>query len=320
MTMRGWRTACLSAVLSLVSVVAALGENTDYSLMSWRYGVVVWPGQLNTYSTVPERFVERLEAAAEEAFGFWGYEPPQPTDEWPGSVRHEGRLHIDGPYDVAIVDDGASKEIPIPNLSWQGARLSPVLVIPFVGHWRMHDALGATATFGAQFFYRPLVRTYPLAEPWVHDVGLGYRTVICASHAGDDVLIHEFTHWFQWTWCEARDLEPLALPPLIREGMAESAAAEAESSPYDAWDRQAVIDWAKHNCLVGVVGAAARYTVGESLVSYLLDELGTARFLATLRDWIACPDRMAAEHEPGWRESLGLPLACPEGSGEGAGD
>jgi len=318
--MRGWRTATLGVVLSLATAVAALGENTDYSLISWRYGVVVWPGQLNTYLTVPERFVERIEVAAEKAYRFWGYEPPEPTGEWPGSVLHEGRLRIEGPYDVRIVDGAAGKEIAVPNLVWQGARLSPVLVIPFVGHWRMYDALGATATFGAQFFCRPLVRTYPDAEPWVHEVGLGYRTVICVSHTGDDVLIHEFTHWFQWTWCEAHDLEPLALPPLIREGMAESAAADVESSPYAAWDRQAVLDWAEHNCFADGVGAAARYTVGESFVSYLLDNLGTIRFLATLRDWITCPDRMAAEHERGWRESLGLPPACPEGSDEESGD
>jgi len=291
------------------TVLAA--EPASYRLIPWRYGVVAWPDRLNTYLTVPERFIERLEIAAEEAYRFWGYEPPQSSSGWPVGVYPEGRLRIEGPYEVAIVDDAAGVETVVPNLVWLGARLSPVVVIPFAGHWRMYDALGATATFGAQFFCRPLVRAYPLSEPWVREVGLGYRTIVCVSYTADDVLIHEFTHWFQWSWCEVRDLEPLALPPLIREGMAEAAAGAAESSPYAARKREAVIEWATHNRLVDGVEGAARYTVGESLVSYMLDELGPIRFLATLCDWIACPESMFAEYEPGWRESLGLPDAGP---------
>jgi hypothetical protein len=306
----------LLGLLLLMLLPWCAARATDYSLMSWRYGVVVWPGELNTYLSVPERFIERLEAAAEEAFGFWGHDPPVAADDWPSAVRLDGRLRIEGPFDVGIVDDATGQEMAVPNLVWQGDRLSPLLVIPFVGHWRMYDALGATATFGAQFFYRPLVRTYPNAEPWVHEVGLGYRAMICVSHAGDDVLVHEFTHWFQWTWCEVRGLEPLAMPTFIREGMAEAIGADVEVSPHAAWNRQAVLDWAADKCLAGGVGAAAKYTVGESLVEYLIGKLGALGFLATLADWIRAPYMMIVEHEPGWRESLGLPAACPDRSDE----
>ncbi len=304
------RIAVLGLLLAITLSIGAASQNTDYSIMSWAYGVVIWPGQLNTYLTVPERFVERLEAAAEEAFGFWGYELPEPEDEWPCPVRYAGRLLIDGPYDVRIVDEATGRETVVPSLEWSGARLSPFVVIPFVGEWRMHDALGTTATFGAQFFDQPLVRTYPDAEDWIHEVGRGYRTMICASYAGDDVLIHEFAHWFQWEWCSGHDVLAMLLPGFIREGMAEMTAAEAENLPHAPWERRGVIDWAEGHCLADGVGAASRYTVGESFMTYLVEQLGTEGFLATLKGWTSDPVPLIERHEPGWRVWLGLPESC----------
>ncbi len=305
---------CLAALIAAVGIAlaivsAAYAQNTDYFITSWAYGVV-WPGRASTYLTVPEQFIGRLASAAREAFAFWGFDPPEPLDAWESPVAYPGRLRIVGPHDVRIVDDVLGKETLVPNLAWEGHRLSPLVVIPFVGGWRMLDALGATATHEAQFFYRPLVRSYPDAEDWVHEVGRGYRTIVCASYAGDDVLIHECTHWFQWEWCAVNGVVPLLVPAVILEGMAEAASAHAENPVFAAWERRAVLDWAEENCLSGGVGAASVYTVGESLVAYLVDELGPEGFLATLGDWALRPAELIELYEPGWRASLGLPREC----------
>jgi hypothetical protein len=308
---------CLAAVgIALAIVSAAYAQNTDYFITSWAYGVVVWPGRVSTYLTVPEQFVGRLASAAREAFAFWGFDPPEPLDAWESPVAYPGRLRVVGPHDVRIVDDATGEETLVPNLAWEGHRLSPLVVIPFVGGWRMLDALGATATFGAQFCYRPLVRSYPDAEDWVHEVGRGYRTIVCASYAGDDVLIHECTHWFQWEWCAANDVVPQMIPKVILEGMAEAASAHAENPVFAPWELRAVLDWAEEHCLSDGVGAASAYTVGESLVTYLVDELGPEGFLATLSDWALRPAEPIALYEPGWRASLGLPRECGAGQGD----
>jgi hypothetical protein len=44
----------------------------------------------------------------------------------------------------------------------------------------------------------------------------------------------------------------------------------------------AVIDWAERYCLSDGVGAASVHTFGESLVTYLIDELGEAERPETL--------------------------------------
>jgi hypothetical protein len=273
-----WRTAILGMALAFASVVPAVGQNSDYSITSWAYGVVVWPSRVSTYLTVPEQFVEQLASAAREAFAFWGFDPPEPLDAWEYPAAYPGRLRIVGPHDVRIVDDVSGKETLVPNL--------------------------------ALFIHSPLVRSYPDAEDWVHEVGRGDRTIVCASYAGDDVLIHECTHWFQWEWCAVNDVVPQLIPLVILEGMAEAASAHAENPVFAAWERRAVLDWAEEHCLSDGVGAASVYTVGDSLVTYLVGELGPEGFLGTLSDWVARPAELIALYEAGWRASLGLPREC----------
>lgn len=305
----------LAALIAAVGVALACADapcaqNTDYSIMSWAHGVVIWPGALNTYLTVPEHFADRLATAAEAAFGFWGYDPPKPIGDWDYPIVYPGRLRVLEPHDVRIADDTTGEETSVPNLVWAGDRRSPLVVIAFVGRWRMVDALGETATFGARFHASPACRSYPDAEEWVHEVGRSHRTMICASYAGDDTLIHEFAHWFLYEWCLGSGIPAVALPLFVHEGVAETSSAHAVDPTYDAWERRAVIDWAEEHCLSDGVGAASVYTVGESLVTYLVGELGTGGFLDTLQDWIVRPLELIEKHEPGWRESLGLPGEC----------
>ena len=245
-----------------------------------------------------------------EAFGFWGYEAPKAIGDWEYPIVQSGRLRVLGAHDVRVVDDATGEEALVPNLAWGGHRRSPLVVIAFVGHWRMVDALGETATFGARFHASPARGSYPNAEEWVREVGRSHRTMICASYAGDDTLIHEFAHWFLYEWCVSYGLPAAFLPLFIHEGVAETASAPAADPTYDAWERRAVIDWAEEHCLSDGVGAASAYTVGESFVAYLVRDLGTDGFLETLHGWMSRPNELIEEHEPGWRESLGLPAEC----------
>ena len=309
-----WTRALIGIGLALVVAIIAAAQDADYSITSWAYGVVVWPDRV---APDVKHFTDRLTAAAKTAFAFWGYDPPEAAEGWECPLEYAGRLHV-SPDDVRIVDDESDAETVVPPLQWLDRQPSPVVVIAFSGGWRMRDTLGATATFGARFHFGSAAGSYPDAEDWVRDVGRGYRTVICVSYAGDDVLIHEFAHWFLVEWCEACGVNPWRLPGFIHEGAAEATCASAKNSTDTAWEHHAVIGWAERHCLSDGVGAASVYTVGESLVTHLIDELGEAGFLETLAAWASQPDTLIERYEPEWRELLGLPGECnadSDGSG-----
>jgi hypothetical protein len=304
----------IGIVLAVAAALIAAAQGTDDSVTSWAYGVVVWPDHVG-----PDvgHFTDRLTAAAKEAFAFWGHAPPEAAGVWECPLEYAGGLHC-GSADVRIVDDRSAVETVVPPLQWMNRQLFPVVVIAFSGGWRMRDALGTTATFGARFHFGSAASSYPDAEDWVREVGRGRRTMICVSYAGDEFLIHEFAHWFLAEWCEASGVNPWRLPDVIHEGTAEATCASAKDSTDTVWEHRAVIDWAKRNCLSNDVGAASVYTVGKSLVTHLIDELGEAGFLETLAVWASSPDVLIAQYEPEWRESLGLPRECvaaSDGSG-----
>lgn len=303
---QGWKHAVIGLGLTLAVAMIAAAQDTDYYITSWAYGVVVWLDQV-----APDvgHFTDRLTAAAKEAFAFWGCDPPEGAGVWECPLEYAGGLRS-RPGDVRIVDDASGVETVVPPLQWMNRRLFPVVVIAFPNGWRMRDALGATATFGARFHFGSAASSYPDAEDWVREVGRGYRTMICLSYAEDELLIHELTHWFLVEWCEASGVNPWRLPGFIHEGTAEVTCASARDSTDAAWEHRAVIDWAKRNCLADGVGAASAYTVGKSLVTHLIDELGEAGFLETLAVWALQPDVLIARYEPDWRASLGLPREC----------
>lgn len=301
------RLACLLGILATIAF-STCAQNTDYSIVSWEYGVVVWPGRTPSDT---EHFCRRLSAAAKTAFAFWSQDPPEAPEGWAYPVEYAGRLHS-STGNVRIVDAQSDQETEVPPLRWLDRELSPVVVIAFSDGWRMRDSLGTTATFGARFHFGSTAGAYPDAEDWVREVGRAGRTMICVSYAGDDTVIHEIAHWFLVEWCEASGVNPWRVPDFIHEGAAETTSAHAKDSTQAPWERQAVIDWAERHCLSDGVGAASVYTVGESLVTYLIDELGEAGFLGTLAVWAARPEMLIERYEAGWRSSIGLPNECNE--------
>jgi len=54
-------------------------------------------------------------------------------------------------------------------------------------------------------------------------------------------------------------------------------------------------------------GSQSDYAVAWSFVDYLIGLQGMDAFMASLSEWATRSEELIAEHEPGWRESLGLP-------------
>jgi hypothetical protein len=286
---------CIVVALASLLTVA---QTTSYTLSDWSCGIVVWAHELPDSS---ENFIQRLTEAAETAFGFWGYDVPMFADE---------------PYDEAkalrVYDPALGAERVIPPLRWNNREISPVVVFAFQNEISMREVLGLTGLFGAAWCRFPMSQGFPDAEPWIWEIGAGSRNMICPWLTPIETLIHEDAHWFTTEWGSPLGVAANDLPNYIIEGIAETTYAPTKDANDVVYDRLMAISWAKSNCLSGSIDGAMRYPVGESLVSYLVETLGTDGFLATLMNWAWRPVHMAGLYQADWRTSLGLPASCPE--------
>lgn len=296
--MRVLRTIGVTCIAVALSHALLMAQTTPYALSTWSCGVIVWPGDVPDHA---ENFTLRLIEAAETAFGFWGYGLPVPAEE-----------AYDEANALRIYDPSLDAERVILPLQWGGREISPVVVFAFSNEIAMRSALGRTDLFGASWCPFPMSRVYPDSELWIREIGAGYRNLICPSLTPIEVLIHEDAHWFTTEWCSLRGIDASQLPNYIMEGIAEATCA-TDKDPNDAvYDRLRAFSWAQNNCLYGSIEGVMRYSVGESLVSYLVETLGTHGFLGTLQTWTRRPIFMAGLYQTDWRISLGLPASCPE--------
>ncbi len=176
----------------------------------------------------------------------------------------------------------------------------------------MRSALGRTDLCGAIWCVSSMSRAFPDSEQWIREIGTGYRNLICPSLTPIETLIHEDAHWFTTEWCSLRGIDAFQLPNYIMEGIAEATCATTKDPNDAVYDRLRAIAWAQNNCLYGSIEGVMRYSVGESLVCYLIETLGTEGFLGTLQTWTRRPLFMADLYQADWRTSLGLPASCPE--------
>ncbi len=290
--------AIICAAVVLIGFSAA-AQTVPYVLSPWQCGVIVWPNEVPDYA---DHFAQRLTEAAEAAFGFWGY--PLPTT-------------ADKPYNesncVLIFDPATQAEYVVPPLKWNGSEVLPVVVLAFSSEAAMRAAMGSTALHGAFWFSGPMNRlSFPQAQPWVWDVGGGYRNMVCASSASNATLIHEWAHWFTYQWGYSEAIAPHDLPDYIIEGIAEATCAFVEDPNDAVYGRLQAYSWGLNKCLEGSIQGVMQYPVGESLVSHLVETLGTDGFLGTLSDWSTQAWFMVDCYQPEWRISLGLPASCPE--------
>lgn len=287
---------CCAAIALASSLTMA--QTMSYALSGWSCGVIVWSHGIPDSA---ENFIQRLTEAAETAFGFWGYDIPVFAEE---------------PYDEAnglrIHDPATGAERVIPPLRWHNREISPVVVFAFQNEIAMRAALGRTGLFGAMWCPFPMNQGFPDAEAWIWEIGAGSRNMICPWLTPIETLIHEDAHWFTTEWCLLRGIAAYSLPNYIVEGIAETTCATTEDANDAVYDRLMAISWAESNCLSGSIDGVMRYSVGESLVSYLIQTLGIGDFLDRLRNWSRSPVYTAGLYQADWRTSLGLPASCPE--------
>lgn len=292
------RTIVVSCVAAVFASSLAMAQTTSYALSDWSCGVIVWSEGIPDAAA---NFIQRLTEAAETAFGFWGYDIPTFAEE---------------PYDEAnalrIYDPALGAERVIPPLRWDSREISPVVVFAFQNEIAMRSTLGRTSLFGAMWCAFPMSQGFPDAEPWIWEIGTGSRNMICPWLTPIETLIHEDAHWFTTEWCSLRGIAAYSLPNYIIEGIAETTYVHAKDPNDAVVDRLSAISWAENNCLSGSIDGVMRYSVGESLVSYLVQSLGIGDFLDRLMNWSRSPLTTAGLYQADWRTSLGLPASCPE--------
>ena len=296
-------SVCVAVVLASS---CAMAQAIPYMLTDWACGVIVWPGAVPSYA---EHFTQRLTHAAEAAFGFWGYDIP---------------TSVKGAYDEAnafqIHDPATDSVRTIPPLGWADRETLPVVVFAFGSVDAIRLAMGDTELYAAFWSPWPLdPGGSPEVKEWILAVGAGYRNMICTSSATDEVLIHEFAHWFTFQWCYSQGITAPQLPNYIVEGIAEVTCASAKDANSTVYDRLQAYSWAQNKCLTGSIQGVMKYPVGASIVGYLVDTLGTDDFLRTLREWSIRAWLMIDQYQAGWRESLGLPSNCPQEEVESTG-
>jgi hypothetical protein len=189
----------------------------------------------------------------------------------------------------------------------------PVVVFAFPGEADLRSAMGNSNLYAAFWRQWPINQaSFPNADSWIWTVGAGYRNMVCASSAETGVLIHEFAHWFTYEWCSLRGIDASQLPNYIIEGIAEATCALVEDPNDAVYGRLQAHSWGLNKCLEGSIQGVMQYPVGESLVSHLVETLGTDGFLGTLSDWSTRAWFMVDCYQPEWRMSLGLSASCPE--------
>lgn len=126
------RTVVLVCVTGLLISVCGASQSHDYALSLWPCGVVIWPESSPDYA---EHFVERLTAAAETAFGFWGYDRPVIA----ATPHHEANR-------LRIPDSSTNDVRVIPPLQWGLWEIPPLVVLAFPGEDAMRFRPWGTRT------------------------------------------------------------------------------------------------------------------------------------------------------------------------------
>jgi len=295
----------VSVALQAFSVSGEAAEEDTYYLTAWRYGAIAW---VQTISHRVGDFTDRLTRAADCAFAFWGLDLPTPPESWGHPEENPSKFSMTGLPQIRKKDPSTGLMWRLDPLFWRGEQIYPLLVLAFHDQETMRDLLNdewvvamftanATAISGAELWLRTL-----LGCP---------RIVLCDANDSSATLAHEFAHWLFLEWYRQEGGDVFASPPrFIREGMAEVTAAQFYSATRPQGNDDRAREWLASNRLADGVYEEDNYVVGESFVRYLVELLTPLGFLETLTDWGLRSDELIELHEPGWRESLGLPAEC----------
>ncbi len=307
---------CLVALVVVLGISVLSGnayEYPYYHLTAWRFGAIAWIGGEPQGSDV---FIDRLDQAVDRVLAFWEFEAIEPHPQWdePQSVR--GLDPGEKWLSVGVVNYEGGPPWRLPPPSWGGEIIWPLVIAVFPDEASLRSLTGDRNSAWFSFSGIGL----PGSRPLLHGAPV---MLVVSLTASQGTLAHEITHWLTYQDALYRGFWLNDLPPFLVEGMAElserlfpdSNVRERLSGSEGEWG-STLLDLAAENCLSIDLPLPARYTLGESFVGYLVDELGAAGFFAELPRWAETPAELIELYEPGWRESLGLPAECGTDQGD----
>lgn len=164
---------------------------------------------------------------------------------------------------------------------------------------------------GAYFHGSPAVKG---SAVWFQALTGVPRTIVCLL--GDiNVLRHELTHWMTaMLFFPSYDMA--WIPQLIVEGLAEYTieALSGTAGTENSVARQpSVIAWASENSFEDPDVELDPYSIGVSVVTYLIEQQGPRGLIESLSEWVARPDEMLVEIEAGWHAYLGVTAQVSNG-------
>jgi len=299
MLIRVIRSASVFLLLgcSLLSLLVRAQPDAPYQLVPWKYGVIAW---LAPSEPLDSDFVQRLEEAVLAAFRFWEMPIPLPGDGWQHPEINERRSAVENLPQVLKKDPATGVMWRLNPLMWRDRQIYPLTVIVASDTAALIERLGGDDRAA---FYAGMVGIRGLDPSLLSLVG-SPRVIVCQQGEEFSTLVHECTHWLTLEWAFGESVDISALPRLVEEGM-----AEASSRPFRypmSEDRSYLRQWAARNSLTDELYEYDYYIVGESFVTYLMEQYGKAGVLARLGEWSAQPETLLTTHEAAWKRSQGL--------------
>jgi len=280
---------------------AIADESPPFMLSPWRFGAIAW---IESKPADWEAITAEAAQAVEDVFALWRLPIPSPTGNWDDpasnpSVYGSGRVP-----QVIKKDPGTGKLWRLNPLAWGEEETYPLLLILFPD---VECMLEATGGIGAGVYYHgsPAV---PGSAIWFQGLTGVPRSIMCLL---DDltVLWHELTHWMTAMALGAAELDGVWPPYVIVEGLAEytvEALCGLIGTEFSVARQPSVVAWASENSLGDDRAEYDPYSIGVSIVSYLVERDGKATLIDCLPDWAADPYGMLRAVEPGWHVYLGL--------------
>ena len=298
----------LAASIAFLGIFSLFGnaDESPYYLTPWRYGAIAW---IEEEPADPAFFITRLDRTLGRVFSFWELDPIEPHPRWAEAPTWKKWMGSERLYMTEIRDYADRSTWKLPAPSWEGVRLWPLVVVVYPDGDSMRRLTGRTCEGWFSYSWTGLPGRRRLLD-------MLPALLVVHLTSSEGTLAHELTHWLTFQYLFLEDGRIDRTPTYLLEGMAELCE---ELFPREDVDRLAgsegrwgstLLDIAAETCLTSDLPWPAKYVLGESFVAYLITQLGFDGFWATLPAWAESADELVGLYEPGWRQSLGLPMDC----------
>jgi len=286
-------------LVALVAVSSGAVEDPSYALSPWPYGAIAWVGGIpDDVQSVSAMLTD----AVSYVFELWHLTPPSRMEGWedPASVEPAWKTGQSGPIPQVIKKDAASGTLWRLNpLIWEDMDIYPMLYIAFPSRALIAQAFGTVSWGGVWIAGNAAMRG---SEVWFQALTGVPMSITAPAVDGAITAVHELAHWMTYLVCVRDNVSMSALPEFIIEGIAKYT--EASFLGVSGWKRYAA-DWVETHHLSVVLDAYDTYTIGLSVVAYLVEVHGHSGFLDTLSQWAVLPEFMISRIESDWKAWLG---------------